>query len=339
MSNALKHILLIRFSSLGDVAMTVPVINAFSQTNPRYKVSILTKKQFIPLFHHLPEVSAIGVDFKTDYKGVYGLFKLAKNIKNLRVDVVADMHNVLRTKILRFLLPNVSFSTLDKGRLEKKQLIKGVVFKPLKTGVERYADVFRALGFELSLSKPNFPQPLPLSKVLKTHLKGFKKPYIGIAPFAAYTSKMYPIKQMKEVISTLSKTYSVLLFGGGAHEIKIIEAISCQYPGVKSVAGIYTMQEELTLMSHLKVMLAMDSGNAHMAAMMGVNVITLWGVTHPYAGFAPFNQPLENCLLSDHYKYPKIPTSIYGKRYPKGYENAMASISVEEILSAVKKAI
>ena len=324
---------------MGDVAMTVPVVTAFSQANPHCKVSILTKKQFTPLFHHLPEVSVIGVDFKTDYKGLYGLFKLAKKIKDLRVDVVADMHNVLRTKILRFLLPNVSFSTLDKGRSEKKQLIKGTVFKPLKTGVERYADVFRAFGLELSLSKPHFPKPLPLPKALKTHLKGCKKPYIGIAPFAAYTSKMYPIQQMKEVISALSNTYSVLLFGGGAYETKIIEAIVCQYPGVKSVAGTYTMQEELTLMSHLKVMLAMDSGNAHMAAMMGVNVITLWGVTHPYAGFAPFNQPSENCLLSDRHKYPKIPTSIYGNRHPNSYENAMASIPVEEVLSAVKKAI
>jgi ADP-heptose:LPS heptosyltransferase len=319
--------------------MTAPVVTAFLQANPRYKVSILTKEQFTPLFHHLNEVSVIGVDFKTDYKGLYGLFKLAKKIKDLRVDVVADMHNVLRTKILRFLLPNISFSTLAKGRSEKKQLIKGAAFKPLKTGVERYADVFRALGLDLSLSKPHFPQPLPLSKVLKTHLKGCKKPYIGIAPFAAYTSKMYPIQQMKEVISTLSNTYSVLLFGGGPYETKIIEAIVCQYPGVKSVAGIYTMQEELTLMSHLRVMLAMDSGNAHMAAMMGVNVITLWGVTHPYAGFAPFNQPLENCLLSDRNKYPKIPTSIYGNRHPESYENAMASIPVEEVLSALKKAI
>ena len=150
---------------------------------------------------------------------------------------------------------------------------------------------------------------------------------------------MYPIQQMKEVISILSKTYSVLLFGGGAYETKIIETIVHQYPGVKSVAGTHTMQEELTLMSHLKVMLAMDSGNAHMAAMMGVNVITLWGVTHPYAGFAPFNQPFENCLLSDRHKYPKIPTSIYGNRHPKSYENAMASIPVEEVLSAVNKAI
>ena len=324
---------------MGDVAMTVPIVTSFSKANPRHKVSILTKKQFTPLFHHLPEVSVIGVDFNTDYKGLYGLFKLAKKIKDLRVDVVADMHNVLRTKILRFLLPNVSFSTVDKGRSEKRQLIKGAAFKPLKTGFERYADVFRALGLELSLSKPHFPKPLPLSKALKTHLKGCNKPYIGIAPFAAYASKMYPIQKMKEVISKLSNSYCVLLFGGGAYETKIIEAIVCQYPGVKSVAGNYTMQEELTLMSHLKVMLAMDSGNAHMAAMMGVNVITLWGVTHPYAGFAPFNQPSENCLLSDRHKYPKIPTSIYGNRHPKSYENVMASIPVEEVLSAVKKAI
>lgn len=319
--------------------MTVPVVAAFSKANRIHKVSILTKKQFAPLFHHLTEVSVMPVDFKSDYRGIYGLFKLAKKIKDLRVDLIADMHNVLRTQILRFLLPNIPFSSLDKGRLEKRQLTKGVAYKPVKTTIERYADVFRALGYKLSLSNPHFPQRLPLTKTLKTHLKGCKKPYIGIAPFAAYTSKMYPIQQMKEVIFKLSSTYTVLLFGAGAHEIKIIEAIVLQCPGVKSVAGTYTMQEELILMSHLKVMLAMDSSNAHMAAMMGVNVITLWGVTHPYAGFAPFNQPPENCLLSDRHKYPKIPTSIYGNKYPKSYENAMSSITVEEVLSAVHKAI
>lgn len=96
------------------------------------------------------------------------------------------------------------------------------------------------------------------------------------------------------------------------------------------------MDEELTLMSELKVMVAMDSGNAHMAAMMGIPVITLWGVTHPYLGFKPFNQPLKNCLLSDRERYPKIPTSVYGNHYPKGYDKAIASIDQQDIIRAIE---
>ena len=74
-------------------------------------------------------------------------------------------------------------------------------------------------------------------------------------------------------------------------------------------------------------MLSMDSGNAHLAANYGVAVVTLWGATHPYAGFAPFNQPLENCLISDREKYPLLPTSVYGNIEVPGYKDAMRTIT------------
>ena len=90
-------------------------------------------------------------------------------------------------------------------------------------------------------------------------------------------------------------------------------------------------------MQQLTLMLAMDSGNAHMAALMGIKVLTLWGVTHPYSGFKPFNQPMEYCLVANREKFPKIPTSVYGNRYPKGYEKAIETITEEAIIAAIHK--
>ena len=81
-------------------------------------------------------------------------------------------------------------------------------------------------------------------------------------------------------------------------------------------------------------MLSMDSGNAHFAAMYGVPTVTLWGVTHPFAGFSPFNQPLENALIPDLKKYPKLPCSVYGNKVFEGYEDVMRSINP---MSVVKK--
>ena len=107
--------------------------------------------------------------------------------------------------------------------------------------------------------------------------------------------------------------------------------------GVKNLANQLTFNEELNLMANLDLMVAMDSGNGHLAAMFNVPVITLWGVTHPAAGFTPFNQDEENQLLSDRNKYPLIPTSVYGNRYPEGYEQVMESISVETIISRIKE--
>ena len=79
----------------------------------------------------------------------------------------------------------------------------------------------------------------------------------------------------------------------------------------------------------------MDSGNAHFAAMLGINVYTIWGITHPYTGFAPFNQPIENAILPDLDKYPNIPCSIYGNKVCEGYENVMRSISPKTIVHKI----
>ena len=335
-----QHILVIRFSSLGDVAMTVPVISALIKSHPNAKISVLTKVQFTPLFKHLPTVEVIGVDLKKQYKGLFGLFQLSKKIKALRVNAVADLHYVLRTKVLRILLPRLNWAILDKGRKEKNQLITGKIFKPLKPIVERYADVFRHLGFDLSLSTPDFPTAQPPPKEIQSLLKECPQPYIGIAPFAAYSSKTYSLDKMKAVIDHFSKTgATVVMFGGGQTEVQKLNEIANLFPNVISLAGRLSLDDELKLIGHLKVMLAMDSGNAHMAALMGVKVLTLWGVTHPYSGFKPYNQPLEYCLVSDLEKFPKIPTSIYGNRYPKGYEKAIESISEKEIIAAIEKIV
>ncbi len=77
----------------------------------------------------------------------------------------------------------------------------------------------------------------------------------------------------------------------------------------------------------------MDSGNAHLAAMQGVKVLTIWGVTHPFAGFYPFHQDESNAVLVDHTKFPKIPTSVYGNSLPEGYQDVFGTISPEDILN------
>jgi ADP-heptose:LPS heptosyltransferase len=112
--------------------------------------------------------------------------------------------------------------------------------------------------------------------------------------------------------------------------------MSSKYSNVKNLAGKLSLNEELDVISNLDVMLAMDSGNAHISAMLGVPVVTVWGVTHPFSGFIPFNQPQENCLLSDRLKYPLIPTSVYGNKYPDSYINASESIAVKNVINKIE---
>jgi ADP-heptose:LPS heptosyltransferase len=128
----------------------------------------------------------------------------------------------------------------------------------------------------------------------------------------------------------------IFLFGGGNEEIQQLNQLQNNHLNVVVIAGKLKFKQELDVISNLDVMLSMDSGNSHIAAMLGVKVITLWGATHPFAGFSPFNQPLENCITADREKFPLLPTSIYGNKKVEGYEEAMRTIEPEKVVFRVQ---
>lgn len=334
-----KHILVIRLSAMGDVAMCIPVLRAFTQQYPDIKITVLTRRFFTPFFRDLPNVTVFPAEVKGKHKGVFGLYKLSKELKKLKIDAIADLHNVLRSHILKFFFLGKPCIQIDKGRVEKKALVSGEKFHQLKTTHQRYADVFHALGYSIDLSNPIFPKKTVLNQKIKTLIGSNSKITIGIAPFAAHEGKMYPLASMKDVIKTLSKDYKVILFGGGKKEIDILKDFENTFENVVSVAGKLLLEEELDIISNLNIMLSMDSGNAHIAAMLGIKVVTIWGVTHPFAGFAPFNQPKDNMLLANREAFPKIPTSIYGNNYPEDYKDASASIHPKTVISKIRSLI
>ncbi|MDG1423815.1 MAG: glycosyltransferase family 9 protein, partial [Flavobacteriaceae bacterium] len=266
--------------------------------------------------------------------------KLYRELKKENITHVADFHNVLRSKILRtlFIFDGKPCMFIDKGRAEKKALTraKNKIFKQLKTSHQRYADVLNKLGFTLDLSNPTQINKKKLSKKI-TLFTGLKEDtWIGIAPFAAFKGKIYPLQLMEEVIKEMdSKGFKIFLFGGGKREIEILNSIENTYKNVINLAGHLSFKEELEVIGELDLMVSMDSGNAHLAAMQHVKTITLWGVTHPYAGFAPFHQPYDYCVISDLKKYPKIPCSIYGNKVINGYENAMETISPAKVIEKI----
>ncbi len=339
-----KHLLVIRLSAMGDVAMTVPVLTALTKTYPELKITVLTRGFFKPIFSQLPNITIYEPDLKGKHKGIIGLYKLYTELKALKIDAVADLHNVLRTKILKlyFSFGKIPVVQIDKGRAEKKALTtlkKDKKIQQLKTTHERYADVFSKLGFPLLLDKVALNSKINLSQALTNKMAGNDQKWIGIAPFAAFSGKMYPLDLMEKVVAELNNTekYKIILFGGGAKEEAILNQWETTYNQVVNMANKVSFKEELALISNLAAMVAMDSGNAHLAANYAIPTITLWGVTHPYAGFYPFGQATENALLSDREKYPLIPTSVYGNKYPEGYENVMATISPDAIVSKIEE--
>ena len=342
MSDKIQHIAVIRLSAMGDVAMTVPVIRALVQQNQHVKVTVVSRPFFQPFFDEIPNVDFFAVDLNGRHKGTMGLFRLYADIKKLNINAVADLHNVLRSIVIRnlFVLSGKKVAHSDKGRTEKKALTRAEnkIFEPVKSMAERHVETFKTLGFDIDLTHPNFPEKAQLTEaVFKVSGEKGNTHWIGIAPFAQYESKVYPLDLMQEVIVELAKntSHKIFLFGGGKKETEQLQALSTNLDNVTVVAGKLKLQQELQLISHLDVMLSMDSGNSHIAAMLGVKVVTLWGATHPYAGFKPFNQPLENCLTADREKYPLLPTSVYGNKIVPGYEDAMRTISVAAVVAKI----
>lgn len=342
MSKPINHIAVVRLSAMGDVAMTVPVIRAFVEQNSDVKITFVSRPFFKPFFDGVENVNFFTVDVKKRHKGFFGLLKLYSDLKKLNIDAVADLHNVLRSQIIRtlFSLSGKKVAATDKGRAEKKALTRAEnkIFQPVKSMVQRHVDTFNNLGFRVNLSNPKFSEKAILSREIIA-FSGEKQNFnwIGIAPFAQYESKVYPLDLMQKVIDDLAenKNFKIFLFGGGNKEIELLNQFSKNKENVINLAGKIPFQHELHLISNLDIMLSMDSGNAHIAAMLGVKVITLWGATHPFAGFAPFNQPLENCLTSDREQFPLLPTSVYGNKKVVGYEYVMRTISVENIIEKI----
>lgn len=326
-----QHILIIRLSAMGDVAMTIPVVYAIAKANPETKVTFLSKPFFKPIVEVLPNVHFVAAQTNDVHRGIGGLWRLSRELKALGITLVADLHNVLRSKILRTFL-NLPSAAIDKGRAEKKALTraKNKDFKQLKTTIQRYVDVFDKLGFE-GIEPAVLPKPVSSDTVLQfTGLDD--KRWLGIAPFAAHLGKQYPLDLMRKVIEGLNKRVDVrlFLFGAPNERAQLLElAKDCDTCTI--VAGVLKFTEELNLIAQLDGMLSMDSGNGHLAAMFGIPTVTLWGVTHPYAGFAPFEQEA-HCMVSDKEQYPLIPTSVYGNKVPDGYEKVMMTLKPVELI-------
>jgi len=341
----MKHLLVIRLSAMGDVAMTVPVLRALVNQYPDVKITVVSRPFFAPFFEDIPQVNFFPADVKNTYKRFGGIVKLYQDIKKLNIDAVADFHNVLRSKILRtfFYLSGIKTAFTDKGRADRKALTrsKNKIFKPIKTVFERHADTLAKLGFPIDLkNQPEIGQKSLNNSIISVTGNKDKK-WIGIAPFAQYQTKVYPQDLMRKAIQNLNenRAYKIFLFGGGGEELKKLEELQQGLENVVVIAGKLPFRDELILIQHLDVMLSMDSGNAHIAAMYNISVVTLWGNTHPYTGFAPFNQPEENCITANREKYPMIPTSVYGKKQVEGYEDVMRTIEPKTVVEKLKKVL
>ena len=329
----MKKLLVIRFSALGDIAMTVPVLHDLAVQYPELDITMLSREMARPLFERMPKnVHFIAADLKGRHKGLLGLCRLWREAHLSDFDYIADFHDVLRTWWLRSegCLRRKKVAKIDKGRKGKKALTrqKNKVFVQQATSFERYAKVLEQLGFPI---KQQFVK-IDYSAFCETQ-KADNETWVGIAPFAKHPAKIYPLEKMEQVIKTLSERENtrVFLFGGGTEESQQIESLCAKYNNVLPAKSQQGLRGELALMGQLDVMLSMDSANMHLASLVGTRVVSIWGGTHPFAGFLGWNQKAEDCIQLD---LPCRPCSVYGnKTCSRGDYACMNGITPEQIIS------
>lgn len=293
--NSPSRLLILRFSALGDVAMTIPAIYSLARQNPDLHIDVATTPFFARLFIGAPENVAVhGFDLKKEYKGSAGMLRLLKRLRALKPSMVADLHNVLRTWIIdnRFRMAGIPVIMVDKMRAARKDVLRN--HKAAPSFIDRYIDVFRRLGLSVTLDMTP-----PLKDAVGDVPMEVTHPAVGIAPFARYYNKTYPSSSMQQVIRLLTDAgVNVYLFGGRGEEADRLGAWSIGNPRCRCVAGEFPIEKELALMGAMDAIVSMDSANHHLASLVGTPVVSLWGSTTPACGFSGFGQSPDNALFA-----------------------------------------
>ncbi len=344
------HILIIRFSAMGDVAMTVPVVDSLARQYPDLRITMLSRPYVRAFFEYMPaNVGVMEADIKDEYKGMKGLNALYRRLMAKNFTAIADLHSVLRSDYLRvrFNIDRYRVEHIDKHRSGRRLLVasSGKQLIPQPSSFSNYADVLERLGYPVKLDfKSIFPPEggdLSQLPALFNEQKKATQRWIGIAPFAAHQGKVYPLRLMEEVVMALVDHHpnsKIFLFAGKGDDVEVLRSWCMKYGGCVCVPdGLSSLREELILMSHLDVMISMDSANMHMASIVGTTVVSVWGATHPYGGFLGWKQSLENAVQID---LPCRPCSIFGnKQCARGDYFCLKNISPELIVEKVDKVL
>lgn len=156
---------------------------------------------------------------------------------------------------------------------------------------------------------------------------------LGIAPFAAHISKIYPLQRMEEVVAAVSKTgEDIILFGAGEQELSILRTWVAKYPHTRISEG--GLRADLETIRNLRLMLCMDSANMHLASLVGTRVISIWGATHPDMGFLGAGQQRKDCIIRN---LDCQPCSAYGKKQCKYGDYRCLDIDPQTILDVLTR--
>ena len=339
-----KNVLVMRLSVLGNVAMAIPVLYPVCKANPDTRFVMLTKRWPASMFHDRPaNLKVVDFDVKENYRGLFGLIKLARQLyKMYDIDAVADLHNVSGTWIIDayLRLRGAQIARLDREKPKRRSLVSHRSTEPVTPIHQRYRNVFTQLGCE---APDNFThlyegRDWPVSPIVLEKEPGQR--WIAISPFSSHRQKAYPLELMEQVIAELSKreNYWIYLMGGGKAEKIALRGIARKYKRVTSMAEVkHKFIDEYALFAKCDLMLTMESANMHLASLVDLQAMTIWGPTSPSCGYLGYNQVVEDDIQLD---MDCRPCSITGDKTCKyGDYRCLGNIKPEDIVKRVVEAV
>ena len=343
---------------MGDVALLNPVIRSALLYNDELEIHVVTKKNNFPFFNNLDKVKVLPVDFKKGFTGFLELIQFSFSLAQVQYDLVVDLHDNLRSRIICGLLKLCGYKTVrfQKVRKQKLQLLGniGPQTTPIKHTVERYTEAMLEAGIQVDstlekLKEFHFVRNEITKKKVLNYFNTHDADHdvkIGFAPFAQHALKTLGNVKSEELIGLLTVHFKdkakVFLFGAGKTELAQMHQWKLKFgERLILVQEHFTLEEQLELFNHLDVMVCMDSVNFHLANLSDIkSIISVWGPTHPFLGFGPLDEARNKVLQISTTELTCRPCSVFGNTPCHRKDHAcMQNISMNSIFQEILKTV
>lgn len=341
----LRKILIIRFSSLGDILLTTPFIRILRKSFPDARIDFLVKREFISALEDNPHISSV-IAFSPDSAG--GFTELKNQIRSERYDAIFDLQNSIRSRMLRFHSGAAVIKVVNKYVVKRFLLVtlKWNFYREVTSVVERYLMTGREFGLVDDGVGLEFNVPQSITDAVtvatKENRSGQPDSVLGFAPAARHATKRWSLEYYRDLAALYSARLEtrIMIFGGDGDK-EYCDSLASQINGrvgrevATSYAGRFSLAETAAAMDQCSVIVSNDTGLMHLAAARKRNIVAIFGSTVREFGFFPYGSPsvvLEerdlSCRPCSHIGRPKC---------PKGHFKCMNDITPARVLNAITR--
>jgi lipopolysaccharide heptosyltransferase II len=329
------NLLAVRFSSIGDILLTTPLLRAIRRSHPGARITVLTKREYVPLLSHNPHINLV-----LGLAPERSLLSLASELRADRYTHLLDLHDTVRSRALRVLVPG-RWRTYPKHRLARAWLIRAKRnrYRDRRPVAERYFSAARDLDVKPDGCPPDFFLGPEAGEQVFDWLRtvGFddEPNIVALAPGAAHATKRWPLEHWQALVARNLESGAAVVIVGGAADADLGAALAERWgTRVANAAGVFGLQGTGALLQRARVLVSGDTGVMHMATAVATPVVSLFGPTVEAFGFFPYTRQASVLELP----LPCRPCTAQGSsRCPLGHHRCMIDIQPSVVYENLRR--